>query len=123
MKRSVFTHVAAWWAVLIILYGLLLWNAALASAVGAPSGILQAMLIAALLYLVYSGHRMARMALGLWAFFALIFPAGFKIASKVLIVAGSRQDDLTFGLFTTNLIDLFLGLTLLAASLRYMQTK
>ncbi|MDX1408352.1 MAG: hypothetical protein R3330_09465 [Saprospiraceae bacterium] len=121
MKRTVFIKPALWWLVLVLLYGLMLWQIALVTAAGVLTGLLQAALLALLLYLVYVSHRLARRAVQLWAFFMLIFPSAFKLISKLLIASGSDQ-DLRMGDLTVQLAYLILGAVLLSVATWWMRT-
>lgn len=123
MRRSAFKSNAAWWGVLLLLYALLLWNVALASAIGHPTGILHTFLLAGLLYFVYTGHFLARIALQLWSFFALVFPSAFKIVSKYLISTGSSGQLPGIDNLALNLVMLMIGLTLLIVATIFIEIR
>lgn len=122
-KRAIFSNRVALWVVVALLYGLLLWNAVLVSALGHPIGIIHVILLPILLYLIFIRHHLARRALQLWSFFALVFIALLQGVSKILIHQGSDSTNLKPIDLVSDLVMIGLGLLLLVVVSIYMKEE
>ncbi|MBF9253995.1 hypothetical protein I2I11_11890 [Pontibacter sp. 172403-2] len=84
MKKSIFTNVVFYWAIVSILGVLLLWNLYLTIAHSRLAGLLPISIQATLLVLIFKRHEYAKNGIKIWAIIFLIASSGLQLFGRLL---------------------------------------
>ncbi|MFB2121241.1 hypothetical protein [Parapedobacter sp. 2B3] len=121
IKQSHFTDKTAYWAVISIIGGLLLWNLYATVTTGRLVGLLPITIQSILLGLIFMKHQYARIGIKIWAIVFLAIASGLQFFGRLLEDAVNGFPDVDWQHYLTKLVTGLIGIVLVICVNRTVQ--